>query len=206
MTPRKDPEKTHPSTTDLLSDYLDGVLPDPESRRLERHLEGCPECSRLLVRLREALSELRAFPRLEVPADFTTRVLERTSLRERAPAPWRVFSNWLGLPRLSPAALTALLAFPLIFLAGTPDGRMVTRETSMAVHQTYSNAVRLYSRRGDLRETAAEVGRRIPGQLEETMEWLRRRIESGEREKAPQPKPGEPGRQSNRTLLRDSTA
>jgi anti-sigma factor RsiW len=206
MTQEWSSDGSHARCRDLLSDYLDGLLADPDRRLLERHLEGCAECARVLAGLRATLVELHSFPRLEVPADFSRKVLESTSLQERAPAPWKVLTSWLGLPRPSPAAAAALLAFPLIFLAGTPGGRLMAREASMAAHQTYSNAVRLYSRRDDLQETAVEMGRKIPGQLEETVEWLKKRIEPGDRGRAPQSKPGEPGQQSNRTFMKDSTA
>ena len=196
----------HERFRNLLSDYLEGSLAPADLRELELHLEGCRDCSSAAAALRETLSELRAFPRLEVPPHFTSRVLARTSMRDRSPAPWEALWSWIAIPRLTPAAAAALLVLPLILLAGTRDGRRMTREANMAAHQTYSNAVRLYSRRSDLQDTAVAVGKKIPGQLEESMEWIRKRIESGEPEKAPQPKTGDPGQQSIRSLERGPTA
>jgi anti-sigma factor RsiW len=40
---------------ELISDYLEGVLPVRESRRLEHHLAGCPHCSAYLAQMRETL-------------------------------------------------------------------------------------------------------------------------------------------------------
>jgi len=197
---------THERFQNLLSDYLDRCLSPGDLREYEAHLATCVECSRQVAQVRQALRRLQAFPRLEVPAGFTTRVLEKTTRRDRVPGPWEVLWSYVALPRLSPAAAAALLAIPLIFMAATRDGRQLTREVSMAAHQTYSNAVRLYSRRTDLRETAVEVGRKIPGQLEETVDWIRQRIGSGESEKAPAPAPGEPKQQSIRSLERGMNA
>lgn len=197
---------THERFQDLLSDYLDRCLAPGDLRECEAHLAGCAECSHLASQVRQALREMRAFPRLEVPAGFTARVLERTTRRDRVPGPWEVLASYFALPRISAAAAAALLAIPLIFMAGTRDGRQVTREVSMAAHQTYSNAVRLYYRRADLRETAVAVGRKIPGQIEETVDWIRHRIGSAEGEKAPAPAPGEPKQQSFRSLERGMNA
>ncbi len=197
---------THERLRTLLSDYLEDSLPSAERRELEGHLLSCSECSLLAERFREILRDLHAFPRLEVPAGFTRRVLERTSRRDRAPNPWEVFRSWAGLPRLSPAAAAALLALPLIFLAGTRDGRQISREVSMALHQSYSNAVRLYGRRTDLQESAEAAGRKLPAQIEETVDWLRRRIEGSGAEKAPQPKGGEPDQRSSRLVDRSESA
>jgi anti-sigma factor RsiW len=199
-------ESLHERMQSLLSDYLEESLPNDVRQELESHLRECDDCDRLAEGLRATLRDLRAFPRLEVPPNFMARVLEKTLRGNRAPAPWEALVSWLGLPRLSPAAAAALLVLPFVFMAGTRDGQQMTREASMAVHQTYSNAVRLYYRRGDLRETAVAVGRKVPGQLEETVDWIRKRIETGEQEKNPPQKPGNPGQQSVRSAQRDSTA
>jgi anti-sigma factor RsiW len=48
---------------DLITDYLEGALPEPERRRLEAHLAGCPWCvayveqMRVTVRLTGRLAE-----------------------------------------------------------------------------------------------------------------------------------------------------
>lgn len=37
---------------ELISDYLDGELPEADARRLERHLETCPGCTEYLEQMR----------------------------------------------------------------------------------------------------------------------------------------------------------
>jgi anti-sigma factor RsiW len=44
----------------LMSDYLDGRLPERDARRLERHLRGCPHCSEYLAQLRATIDALGA--------------------------------------------------------------------------------------------------------------------------------------------------
>ena len=40
---------------ELVTDYLEGVLPRRERRRFEHHLAGCPHCTAYLVQMRETL-------------------------------------------------------------------------------------------------------------------------------------------------------
>ena len=65
----------------------------------------------------------------------------------------------------------------------------------MATYQTYSNALRLYYRSSDLKETAAAVGKKIPGRLEGSMDWIRQRLET---QPPSEPRPNQPeGSQSS---------
>ncbi len=57
--------REHGWTQARLSDYLDDDLPPEERRRVEAHVELCPECRRVLRTLRrtlDALMSLRATP------------------------------------------------------------------------------------------------------------------------------------------------
>jgi hypothetical protein len=148
-----------------------------------------------------ALADLHSFPRLEVSADFSLSVLERTS---RRPSAWEAFRSWLGLPRFtfSPSAAGALLSMLLLFLAGTTEGKRAARELNMATHQTYSNAVRLYYRSGDLKQTATSMGRKIPGRLEGTVDWIRHKLG---KQPGSDPKMKEPSEHPSTRLLPGDT-
>ena len=43
---------------ELVTDYLEGALPEPERRRLEGHLSDCPHCSEYLAQMRRTLDLL----------------------------------------------------------------------------------------------------------------------------------------------------
>ena len=43
---------------ELMSDYLDGRLPDGDRERLEGHLADCPHCSEYLAQLRVTIDSL----------------------------------------------------------------------------------------------------------------------------------------------------
>jgi predicted anti-sigma-YlaC factor YlaD len=68
---------------ELLSDYLDGVLPEPERVRVDEHLAGCDGCTMVLDQLRETvrltgmltveqLSQTQRSVLLEAFRDWTT--------------------------------------------------------------------------------------------------------------------------------------
>ena len=44
---------------ELVTDYLEGVLPAAEARRLERHLDTCPGCTEYLEQMRTIAASLR---------------------------------------------------------------------------------------------------------------------------------------------------
>ena len=44
---------------ELVTDYLDGTLPDAQAQRLERHLGTCPGCTEYLEQLRAVAGSLR---------------------------------------------------------------------------------------------------------------------------------------------------
>jgi anti-sigma factor RsiW len=43
---------------ELLTEYLEGALPDAEAQRLERHLETCPGCTEYLEQMRTLAGSL----------------------------------------------------------------------------------------------------------------------------------------------------
>jgi anti-sigma factor RsiW len=181
---------THEKFQELLGDYAEGMLPVGAMTAFRQHLESCTSCAALTDAYTSTLADLHAFPRLEVSEGFTLRVLERTT---RRPSPVAAVVAWLGLPRfrLNPAAAGALCSLLLVLVLGTSEGKRVVRELNMATHRTYSNAVRLYYKSSDLKETATTVGKQLPGRLEGTVEWVRQRL-GRKPENAPEPKSESP--------------
>jgi anti-sigma factor RsiW len=43
---------------EMITEYLEGALPDAEARRLERHLETCPGCTEYLEQMRTLAGSL----------------------------------------------------------------------------------------------------------------------------------------------------
>ena len=42
----------------LMSDYIDGALPERDRQRLEHHLTDCPHCTEYLAQLRATIAAL----------------------------------------------------------------------------------------------------------------------------------------------------
>ena len=55
---------------ELVTDYLEGVLPEAEAVRLERHLDTCPGCTEYLQQLRAIAGSLRGLTDDSFPADM----------------------------------------------------------------------------------------------------------------------------------------
>lgn len=53
---------------ELITDYLEGVLPAAETQRLERHLETCPGCTEYLEQMRTIAGSLADLERDAIPA------------------------------------------------------------------------------------------------------------------------------------------
>jgi anti-sigma factor RsiW len=67
-TPSDDPACVE--VVELVTDYLEGVLPEAEARRLERHLETCPGCTEYLEQLRAIAGSLRGLTDESFPAEL----------------------------------------------------------------------------------------------------------------------------------------
>jgi len=55
---------------ELVTDYLEGALPEAEARRLERHLDTCPGCTEYLEQLRAIAGSLRGLTDESFPAEL----------------------------------------------------------------------------------------------------------------------------------------
>ncbi len=105
-------------STEVASAYLDRELPLAERRRLDLHLESCPDCRARLGRLRVTVSRLAEIPRSAPPADLAQRVRLSVLAAGSPPAPRRslfarLASGWGGLATLATAAV-ALIAVGLL--------------------------------------------------------------------------------------------
>lgn len=54
---------------EMITDYLEGALPEGERRRLERHLESCPGCSEYFEQVKAVSGSLAGITEDSLPAD-----------------------------------------------------------------------------------------------------------------------------------------
>jgi anti-sigma factor RsiW len=60
---------------ELVTDYLEGALPDAQAQRLERHLGTCPGCTEYLEQLRAVAGSLRGVTDESFPAELRNSVI-----------------------------------------------------------------------------------------------------------------------------------
>jgi anti-sigma factor RsiW len=55
---------------ELVPDYMEGVLPEAEARRLESHLDTCPGCTEYLQQLRTIAGSLKGLTDESFPVEI----------------------------------------------------------------------------------------------------------------------------------------
>lgn len=71
----------------LLSDALDGILPEEVSRAFEDHAATCPACGPMLAEARQGMLLLQALEDMEPPKNLVHNILAATTAAEQAKAP-----------------------------------------------------------------------------------------------------------------------
>jgi anti-sigma factor RsiW len=73
---QRDPELTCAELVELVTDYLEGRLPDRERRRFDEHLTGCDGCTAYVEQMRTTIAVAGRVPVPDVPAELQERLLE----------------------------------------------------------------------------------------------------------------------------------
>jgi anti-sigma factor RsiW len=68
---------------ELITDYLEGALPDADRRRLETHLEMCPGCTEYLAQMKTIAGSLGGLREESIPPELRRSLL--AAFRERRP-------------------------------------------------------------------------------------------------------------------------
>ena len=68
---------------DLLIEYEDGTMQDPDRSDFERHIEMCPPCVRFLTTYRATGKTLKLLKPEEIPSDLAQSVLAFVRARAR---------------------------------------------------------------------------------------------------------------------------
>jgi anti-sigma factor RsiW len=73
---QRDPELTCAELVELVTDYLEGRLPDRQRRRFDEHLNECDGCTAYVEQMRTTIAVAGRVPAPEVPAELQERLLE----------------------------------------------------------------------------------------------------------------------------------
>jgi anti-sigma factor RsiW len=69
---------------EMITDYLEGALPEVDRHRLEAHLAHCPGCTEYLEQMRTVAGSLGDLREGAIPADMRAAVLEAFRNRPRS--------------------------------------------------------------------------------------------------------------------------
>ena len=78
-----DPEMTCKELVELVTDYLEGSLPDEIRIRMEEHLSGCDGCTHYLEQMRQTIR-------------LTGHVREESLTTQQRDDLLRLFHSWMG--------------------------------------------------------------------------------------------------------------
>jgi len=82
-------EMTCQELVELVTDYLEAVLPEPERARLEAHLAECPYCREYIAQMRQTIDAL---------GELTLEMISR----ERQQQLLEAFRLWRGAGSMGP--------------------------------------------------------------------------------------------------------
>jgi anti-sigma factor (TIGR02949 family) len=69
-------DATCAEVVELVSDYLDGTLPEPEAQRVADHLAGCPGCTSYFEQVRATTAGLGRVTTDDLPPELRASLLE----------------------------------------------------------------------------------------------------------------------------------
>lgn len=154
---------------DKLYRFLDGDLPDEESKEVEEHLKICPGCLNELERGQELDARIKDLPQLQCP-DRVVRGIEETTLSsEQESRLLERLRGWFEATRWKPAAAIAVVTAVIVAAVLYPTG-----QTDDPSRGTYS-ADEIEKARKQATWTLTYVAQTIEGAKENAVEDLVRR-------------------------------
>jgi anti-sigma factor RsiW len=115
--------------------YLDGELAGEAAALVREHLDGCPQCSEELYRLKQLNSLLDGLPGMVAPEGFPRKVRERASQPGPGTGRLTVLAEWFSTRSL--AGVAAVLALAAGVLTG---GFLSTSMTRVKDQQAVAEA------------------------------------------------------------------
>jgi predicted anti-sigma-YlaC factor YlaD len=151
-----------------LSLYLDGEMSSGEKALLEKHLQACPGCARLLSYLQDTKEALSAMPELEV----SERLMEKLYSLPREKRKWRFSLDFLVKPSLQPVFAVATVFFILFsFYFFNPDRKLIDRSIDRQVHIGLGKVEKLYAKTGSFTDSLGEYKDNVLGSFKNLKFW-----------------------------------
>jgi anti-sigma factor RsiW len=178
-----------------LSDYLEGMLTEPERAEFEAHVHECAECAKLVEGVASLVSEMRSLEAVDVPPRLVFGILDQTLGPQEKVSAWQGLRNLLrglGTPKFAYGAASVLAT---VFILANASGlswrkpkladlnpATMSRKMNQQVHLGYAHVVKYVS---DLR-----VVYEIQSRLRQDQEQLQVAPEETAPKTQPESKPG----------------
>ena len=119
-------------TQNLLSDYVEGMLPSARHEELKSHLAGCRQCSDVQRDLQRTVEVMKTLPPQPIPPELSLRMTEAAAAGRRPSFSRAVVSRlvlFVAVPILlfGAAVVTFPHLFPWAHLADAPDESQFVR-------------------------------------------------------------------------------
>ncbi len=146
-------------TEQLLTDYLDGLLPADEQHAFNLHVNSCDRCTPLVASVTHAMSSLRALPELETPPRLVYNILDATLGPRESVSGWAAFLAWVrafASPKFAYGAVSVAATFLMVVtVSGSINWKKpkladlapsnIYRNTNRQVHLAYARGTKYVS-------------------------------------------------------------
>lgn len=135
----------------LINDHVDNLLENKQVRRLESHIQRCPNCRDLLIDMRSIVNNAKALETIQ-PSEDLWPTIKRQVLKKNRKADIQMqgkgfFGNFFPYPKGLPFAVSTLLAviilIPLIYY-GVPHMRTTKNDSERIVLNHFKIAEQHY--------------------------------------------------------------
>jgi len=146
-------------TEQLLTDYLDGLLPADDQHAFNLHVNSCERCTPLVSSVMHAMSSLRALPELETPPRLVYNILDATLGPRETVSGWAAFLAWVrafASPKFAYGAVSVAATFLMVVtVSGSINWKKpkladlapsnIYRNTNRQVHLAYARGTKYVS-------------------------------------------------------------
>ena len=146
-------------TEQLLTDYLDGLLPADEQHAFNLHVNSCERCTPLVASVTHVMNRLRGLPELDTPPRLVYNILDATLGPRETVGGWAAFLAWVrgfASPKFAYGAVSLAATFLMIVtVSGSINWKKpkladlapsnIYRNSNRQVHLAYAHATKYVS-------------------------------------------------------------
>ena len=169
----------------ILSDYIEKILPTESVRSIEEHLKICPACRQLVEEVSWIVEKCGDFPVIDPPEELEGRILARTAPTKRA----RALVNLILHPRtsiqLSPTYALSASIMILLIIGAIINLPGIAKNLNRYTHQAYSIGLKYYYGTEKIKEEISTMKEDFPSKLDtgvaKSIGWIKNKMKKEEK-------------------------